>query len=187
MRLWFTPLPPCASLSARADIESLATIRPAIKRAEKMRTRGLLCLLLLSMLTGCAAPNGRRQVVSTDRAPKAIGPYSQAIRAGDTLYVAGQIALDPTTGEMVTGGIKTQTHQVLKNIGAILDAAGFSFNDAVQCQVFLTDLSYYSDMNQAYGEYFRTNPPARAVIQVSRIPRDGLLEIMVVAVKSPKR
>jgi 2-iminobutanoate/2-iminopropanoate deaminase len=152
-----------------------------------MRTRGLLYPLIFAMLAGCAAPDGRRQVVSTDRAPKAIGPYSQAIRAGNTLYVAGQIALDPATGEMVAGGIRTQTHQVLKNIGAILDAAGFSFNDVVQCQVFLTDLGNYSDVNQVYAEYFRTDPPARAVIQVSRIPRDGLLEIMVVAVKSPRR
>lgn len=115
---------------------------------------------------------------------KRIGPYSQAIRAGNTLYLAGQIALDPITGKMVTGDIKTQTHQVLKNIQAILDAAGFTLNDVVQCQVFLTDLNYYRDMNEVYAEYFEKNLPARAVIQVSRIPRDGLLEIMMIAVKS---
>jgi len=87
---------------------------------------------------------------------------------------------------MVTGDIKTQTHQVLKNIQAILDAAGFTLNDVVQCQIFLADLNYYSDMNEIYAEYFEKNLPARAVIQVGRIPRDGLIEIMMIAVKSSK-
>lgn len=149
-----------------------------------MKNFKLSCTLLFLLLIGCVAPNRQREVISTNQAPKAIGPYSQAIRAGNTLYLAGQIALEPITGKMVTGDIKTQTHQVLKNIQAILDAAGFSLNDVVQCQVFLTDLNYYRDMNEVYAEYFEKNLPARAVIQVSRIPRDGLLEIMMIAVKS---
>ncbi len=148
-----------------------------------MNTKDLVYLLML-LLAGCSTPDMKKEVILTDRAPKAIGPYSQAIRVGDTLYLAGQIAIDPTTGQMISGGIKAQTHQVLKNIQSVLFAAGFSMADVVQAQVFLKDLNEYGTMNAIYEEYFGENPPARAVVQVSRIPRDAQIEIMVIATKA---
>jgi 2-iminobutanoate/2-iminopropanoate deaminase len=148
-----------------------------------MNTKDLVCLLML-LLAGCSSPDMKKEVISTDKAPKAIGPYSQAIRVGDTLYLAGQIAIDPTTGQMISGGIKAQTHQVLKNIQSVLCAAGFSITDVVQSQVFLKDLNDYGMMNDIYEEYFGRHFPARAVVQVSRIPRDAQIEIMVIATKA---
>ena len=129
------------------------------------------------------APLADREIISTDNAPAAIGPYSQAIRVGNTLYLAGQIAIDPATGEMVAGGIEAQTHGVLKNIEAVLNAAGFSLNDVVQAQVFLADLNDYSAMNEVYASYFQEVKPARAAVQVARLPKDALVEIMVTAVR----
>ena len=125
-----------------------------------------------------------RQVISTDKAPAAIGPYSQAVLAGDTLYLAGQIPIDPATGQLTEADIKTQTHQVLKNIQAVLAAAGFSMADVVQVQVFLKDLNDFSAMNEVYAEYFTADPPARAAVEVSRLPRDSLIEIMATAKKT---
>jgi len=148
-----------------------------------LNTKDLVYLLML-LLAGCSTPNMKKEVISTDKAPKAIGPYSQAIRVGDTLYLAGQIAIDPTTGQMISGGIKAQTRQVLKNIQSVLCAAGFLITDVVQSQVFLKDLNDYGMMNDIYEEYFGRNPPVRAVVQVSRIPRDAQIEIMVIATKA---
>ena len=144
------------------------------------------CLLFLGILlfNGCASLPPDREVIAAKDAPAAIGPYSQAIRAGDALYLAGQIAIDPTTGDLVTGGIKEQTHQVLRNIQAVLRAAKFSISDVVQSQVFLSDLNDYSTMNAVYAEYFPKSPPARAAVQVARLPKDALIEIMVTAVKT---
>ncbi|MEX2530409.1 MAG: RidA family protein [Gemmatimonadota bacterium] len=123
--------------------------------------------------------------VSTPDAPEAIGPYSQAILVGSTLYLAGQIALDPTTGEMVEGGIEAETHQVLRNLGAVLEAAGFGFGDVVQSQVFLADLDDFQAMNAVYGEYVGDPAPARATVEVARLPRDARIEIQFVAVRRP--
>ncbi|RMI09799.1 MAG: RidA family protein [Calditrichaeota bacterium] len=145
----------------------------------------LLCGLLI--WAGCSPSPGPsaadREVISTDQAPAAIGPYSQAIRVGNTLYLAGQIALNPRTGQLVEGGIEAQTRQVLHNLQAVLQAAGFSLAEVTQVQIFLADLNDYGAMNRVYGEFFPENPPARAVVQVSRIPRDALIEVMMVAVK----
>ncbi len=138
----------------------------------------------LVLFLGCAAQPLDREVISTDNAPKAIGPYSQAIRVGNTVYLAGQIAIEPATGLMVAGGIEEQTHQVLKNIQAVLAAAGFTLDDVVQSQVFLSDLNNYAVMNAVYGSYFKVAPPARAAMQVARLPKDALIEIMVTAVKT---
>lgn len=135
------------------------------------------------VLAGCAPAAGGRTVVSTPEAPAAIGPYSQAVRAGGTLYVAGQIPLDPRTGRLVEGGIDAQTRQALDNVRAILRAAGFGMEDVVQVQVFLADLGDYAAFNEVYAGYFASAPPARAVVQVSRIPRDARLEVMVVAAR----
>lgn len=134
-------------------------------------------------LAACAPAAGRRAVVSTPEAPAAIGPYSQAVRVGGTLYVAGQIPLDPRTGRLVEGGIAAQTRQALDNVRAILHAAGFGMEDVVQVQVFLADLGDYAAFNGVYADYFPSAPPARAVVQVSRIPRDALVEVMVVAAR----
>jgi len=137
--------------------------------------------LLAFALFSCDSVNTKR-VISTEKAPKAIGPYSQAIQVNNTLYLAGQIALDPLTGKMVEDKIDIQTHRVMTNLEAVLSEAGFSFDDVVQTQVFLSDLNHYKPMNEIYAEYFSNKPPARAVVQAV-LPRDALVEIMMVAQK----
>ena len=146
------------------------------------------CLFLIGCTESFKVDSSENQsekvVISSENAPKAIGPYSQAIRVGNMLFLAGQIAIDPTTGKFVEGGIEEQTHQVLRNINAVLLEAGFSLKDVVQSQVFLSDLNNYSAMNSVYGTYFKESPPARAAMQVARLPLDALVEIMVTAVKT---
>jgi len=142
----------------------------------------LLCLVGF-ILTACNYDQNERKVIQTEKAPQAIGPYSQAIRADDFLYLAGQIAIDPTTGQMVTGGIEEQTEQVLKNINEVLREAGFGFRNVVQVQIFLTDLNNYDVVNKIYATYFENFPPARAVVEVARLPKDALIEILVTAQK----
>jgi len=146
--------------------------------------RILIILVLNLFIWACSSQPLEREVISTKDAPAAIGPYSQAIGVGNSLYLAGQIAIDPATGEFVEGGIKEQTHQVLKNIQAVLHAAGFSMDEVVQSQVFLSDLNDYGAMNAVYATYFKVAPPARAAVQVARLPKDALVEIMVTAVKT---
>lgn len=134
------------------------------------------------LFTACESEsNGLKKVIATDQAPKAIGPYSQAILVDGTLYLAGQIALDPSSGKLVEGGIEVQTHRVMQNLNAVLDAAGYRFDDVVQTQVFLSNLNHYKAMNSVYATYFDESPPARAVVEAARIPRDALVEIMMVA------
>ena len=134
------------------------------------------------LFTACESEsNGLKKVIATDQAPKAIGPYSQAILVDGTLYLAGQIALDPSSGKLVEGGIEVQTHRVMQNLNAVLDAAGYQFDDVVQTQVFLSNLNHYKAMNSVYATYFEERPPARAVVEAARIPRDALVEIMMVA------
>lgn len=130
------------------------------------------------------SPDVPREVISSEDAPAAIGPYSQAIRVGNALYCAGQIGIDPATGRLVSGGIEAQTRQALKNLQAVLREAGFTAKDVVQAQVFLADLNDYAAMNAAYAEVFGQSPPARAAVQVARIPKDASVEIMLTAVKS---
>jgi 2-iminobutanoate/2-iminopropanoate deaminase len=122
-----------------------------------------------------------REPISTLEAPGAIGPYSQAIRAGDFVFVSGQIPLDPATGALVAGGITEQTHRVLKNLDAILRAAGTSFNRVVKTTVYLADMAEFAAMNAVYAEYFPAPAPARATVQAARLPRDARVEIDVVA------
>ncbi len=136
----------------------------------------------LVLFTACESEsNGLKKVIATDQAPKAIGPYSQAILVDGTLYLAGQIALDPSSGKLVEGGIEVQTRRVMQNLNAVLDAAGYRFDDVVQTQVFLSNLNHYKAMNSVYATYFDERPPARAVVEAARIPRDALVEIMMVA------
>ena len=122
-----------------------------------------------------------RQPVSTEQAPKAIGPYSQAIRAGQLVFLSGQVGFDPATGQLVPGGISEQTHRVLQNIGAILSAAGLSFDHVVKTTVFLADMNDFAAMNDIYASYFRSPAPARSTVQAARLPRDAKVEIEVIA------
>ena len=126
--------------------------------------------------------NGKK-VVQSDAAPKALGPYSQAIVAGGMVYCAGQIPLDPATGNLVEGGIAEQTHQVLKNLRAVLKAAGSDLDRAVKTTVFLKSMDSFAAMNEVYGkpEYFGAAAPARSTVEVARLPRDVMVEIEVVA------
>jgi 2-iminobutanoate/2-iminopropanoate deaminase len=119
--------------------------------------------------------------VTTKEAPEAIGPYSQAVRAGDFLFASGQIALDPAAGALVPGGIVEQTHRVLQNLGAVLKAAGVSFDRVVKTTVYLADMSDFSAMNEIYATYFHAPAPARATVQAARLPRDVRVEIDLIA------
>jgi 2-iminobutanoate/2-iminopropanoate deaminase len=123
-----------------------------------------------------------RTVVSTSSAPPAIGPYSQAITAGEFVFCSGQIPLDPANGQLVEGDIEAQTRRVLDNIGEILRAAGASYDAVVRATVFLADLGDFAAMNEVYATYFPPPPPARSTVEVSRLPRDARIEIDVIAV-----
>lgn len=123
-----------------------------------------------------------RQAITTPNAPAAIGPYSQAIKAGNLLFLSGQIPLDPQTGNLVEGGIEVQTQQVFRNIGAILEAAGATFEHVVSVGVFLADMNDFAKVNEIYGTYFSAPFPARATVQVARLPRDCRIEIQVTGV-----
>jgi len=154
-------------------------------RNQERTAKDMKYFIITVLLIGCGAQQpADKEVISSENAPAAIGPYSQAIRAGNTLYLAGQIAIDPATGKMIEGGVEDQTHRVLKNIGAVLKEAGFTIDDVVQSQVFLSDLNNYGAMNAVYATYFKKNPPARAAVQVARLPLDALVEIMVTAVRT---
>ena len=122
-----------------------------------------------------------RQAVSTDQAPAAIGPYSQAVKSGDFLFLSGQIPLDPATGQIVSGGIEPQTRQVFANLGAILKAAGLSFDEVVSATVYVADMNDFAKVNEIYATYFSAPAPARATVQVARLPKDSLVEIQVIA------
>ena len=122
-----------------------------------------------------------RQAVSSEAAPEAIGPYSQAIRAGSLLFVSGQIPLDPATGAMIEGDIAAQTHRVFANLRAILEAAGGSFDHVVRTTVYLADMNDFAVVNEIYGTYFSSPAPARATVQAARLPRDAQVEIDLIA------
>ena len=123
----------------------------------------------------------QKKVVQTDKAPKAIGPYSQAIRTEAMIYTAGQTGLEPATGELIAGGVEEQTRQVLNNIRNVLEAAGSSLEHVVKTTVFLQDMNDFAKMNAIYAEYFGENPPARSTIAVAALPKGGLVEIEAVA------
>jgi 2-iminobutanoate/2-iminopropanoate deaminase len=122
-----------------------------------------------------------KSVVTTDRGPKPIGPYSQAIKSDGFVYLSGQVALDPKTGELVGADIRQQTERVFENIKGILEAAGGNFHHVVKTTVFLKDMNDFAAMNEVYAGYFTAAPPARSTVQVSRLPKDALVEIEVVA------
>lgn len=122
-----------------------------------------------------------KKIIATDQAPKAIGPYSQAVVSNGFVYVSGQIPLDPATGAVVSGGIAEQTARVLENMRAVLAAAGSSLEQVVKTTVYLKDLSHFAGMNEVFARYFPSNPPARAAIEAARLPRDVLVEIDAIA------
>jgi 2-iminobutanoate/2-iminopropanoate deaminase len=123
-----------------------------------------------------------RDIIATDQAPRAIGPYSQAIRAGNLLFCSGQIPIDPATGEFVSGGVAEQTEQVLRNLSAVLSSGKSSLSQVVKTTVFLADMDDFTAMNEVYGRFFGENPPARATVQAARLPRDARVEIDAVAI-----
>ena len=123
------------------------------------------------------------KIISTTNAPQAIGPYSQAIEANGTLYISGQIPLDPQTMEFVSDDLEAQTHQCLKNIQAILSEAGYTLENIVKCGIFLADMNDFTVVNDVYAQYFSNHKPARACVQVARLPRDAKIEIEAIAVK----
>jgi 2-iminobutanoate/2-iminopropanoate deaminase len=123
-----------------------------------------------------------KEIVATERAPRAIGPYSQAVRSGNFLFASGQIPIDPATGEFVAGGITEQTEQVMRNVSAILEAAGGDLEQVVKTTVFLADMDDFTAMNEVYGRFFGENPPARATVQAARLPRDARVEIEAIAI-----
>jgi len=147
----------------------------------------LYLFLLLSIMAGCSNQKITRITIQTDKAPAAIGPYSQAVAVGNTLYLAGQLGMDPATGKLVAGGVEAQTTRAMENIKAVLDKAGFSFDDIVVAQIFLADMNDFAVFNKIYATYFKNNLPARAVVQPARLPRDGAVEIMMTAVKTNDR
>ena len=146
--------------------------------------RIMAAVFLMAICAGCSNEGAHSEIISSPKAPSAIGPYSQAVRVGNRLYLSGQLGLDPATGKFKGQGFEAQARQALENQTAILEAAGFSLKDVVQCQVFLTDMENYPAFNAIYREYFESDFPARAVLEVSRIPADGLVEIMMVAERS---
>lgn len=151
-----------------------------------MDSLSLISLGLAALLLGCTttnAPSPEQQVISTEAAPEAIGPYSQAIQVGNTIYCSGQVGIDPKTGDLVEGGIEAETRQALENLEAVLNEAGASVGDVTQVQVFLTDLEEYDAMNEVYRNYFEEAPPARAAVEASGLPAGARVEILVTAQK----
>lgn len=145
-----------------------------------LKLAGLSTLLAMA---GCAHQGMKPQVIATDNAPKAIGPYSQAVRVGPMVFLAGQIPIDPKTNQLLVGTIEEETTLVLNNLKAVLEASGMSMADVVSTTVFMKDLNDFPKMNTVYGTYFQNNPPARATVQVARLPRDVKVEIAAIAVK----
>jgi 2-iminobutanoate/2-iminopropanoate deaminase len=131
------------------------------------------------------ASEAKRRAISSPYAPRAIGPYSQAVAAGDWVFCSGQIPLDPATGELVgASDVRAQARQVMRNLGAVLEAAGLTFADVVKTTIFLADLSDFAPVNEVYGAFFPSEPPARATVQVAGLPRGALLEIDAIAHRS---
>ena len=122
-----------------------------------------------------------REIVSTQEAPMAIGPYSQAVKHDGFVFVSGQVPLDPSSGELVDGSVAEQTRRVMENLGAVLKAAGAGFENVVKVTAFLTDMNDFAEFNDAYGEYFRSQPPARATVGVSGLPKNARVEVECIA------
>ena len=121
------------------------------------------------------------EVIKTDKAPGAVGPYSQGIKVGDFLFASGQIALDPAKGKLVSGGVVAEAVQVMKNLGGLLEAAGLTYDDVVKTTVFITNIDFFGAVNEVYGKYFKNTLPARSCVEVGKLPKGALVEVEVVA------
>jgi 2-iminobutanoate/2-iminopropanoate deaminase len=152
-----------------------------MNRRKFLAAAGLAAAAASRAFGGTRRSTKMKKQVQTDKAPKAIGPYSQGIIANGFVFCSGQIPIDPATGELNTGAIEEQTRQVLKNVGAVLEAAGSSYDDVVKCTVFLQDMNDFAKMNAVYAEFFKAPSPARAAVQVARLPRDVKVEIEAIA------
>ena len=150
-------------------------------------TLAILALALMDVLplsrSSCRITALMREVISTKDAPQAIGPYSQAIKANGFIFVSGQVAIDPATQQVIQGGVATQTDRVLRNLSEILEAAGSGLGKVVRSTVFLKNMSEFTAMNEVYGKYFSSSPPARSTVEVARLPKDVLVEIDVIALE----
>lgn len=124
-----------------------------------------------------------KTIINTTKAPAPIGPYNQAVLAGDTLYISGQIPINPETGELNNATLQDETHQCMKNLGAILVKAGMSFSNVVKSTIFITDMKRFAEINEVYGQYFTENPPARETVQVAALPKFVNVEISMIAIK----
>jgi 2-iminobutanoate/2-iminopropanoate deaminase len=142
----------------------------------------LLMFSIFFLLSTIFGGKMEKKVVFTEKAPKPIGPYSQAIIAGNLIFTAGQIPIDPATNQVVQGDIKEQTRRVLENLRAILESVGATFDDIVKVTIYMKDLNEFSAMNEVYSEYFKNSPPARTTVEVSRLPRDVRIEIDLIAI-----
>jgi 2-iminobutanoate/2-iminopropanoate deaminase len=141
-------------------------------------------LAAAALASGCAMPGHKSQVIATKEAPEAIGPYSQAIKHGPLVFLAGQIPIDPKTNQLMSdASIEEQTRLVLENLRAVLAASGMTMEDVVSTSVFLKDMNDFPKMNAVYGTYFKSSPPARATVEVSRLPRDVKVEISAIAAR----
>lgn len=147
--------------------------------------RIIFMLLVCSLISGCQPSSKKaaeKEIITTPNAPAAIGPYSQAIKIGNTLYCSGQIAIDPGTGNLVTDTIENETKQVLENLGAVLLAAGMNYSDVVSVTIYMTDMENYSRINAVYAQYFKDQPPARAAVEVVNLPKYVNVEISCIAI-----
>lgn len=143
----------------------------------------LIALCLWLVFEPAGSDTASRKVIETEQAPAAIGPYSQAVQMGNTLWFAGQIGLDPETGDLAGSDISSQSEQVFQNLQAVGEAAGFTFADVVEVEVYLTDIGHYQTFNEIYATFFDGYKPARAVVEVSDLPRSALVEVKMTAVK----
>ncbi len=153
-----------------------------MKRRDALIAIGAASVLAAKALSASQRSEEMKKEVKTDKAPQAIGPYSQGIVANGFVFCSGQIPIVPQTGQLDTGGIEDQTRQVLKNVSAVLEAAGTSLDNVVKATVFLQDMNDFAAMNKVYAEFFKTPFPARAAVQVARLPRDVKVEIEVIAI-----
>ncbi len=142
-------------------------------------------VLLSTLIFSCTqkTENMSKTIISTEKAPAAIGPYSQAVLAGHTLYCSGQIAINPATGELDKSSIENETRQVMANVGEVLKAAGMDYSNVVKASIFMKDMNQYAAINGVYAEFFTQEPPAREAVEVARLPKDVNVEISVIAVR----
>lgn len=154
-----------------------------MKRRNALLTLSCLALAGPNLFSCKRRSKQMKKEIKTDKAPKAIGPYSQAIMANGLIFASGQIAINPSTGELITGTIEEETRLVLNNLKSVLEAAGSSFDKVIKCTVFLQNMDDFSSMNAVYGEFFKPPYPARAAVQVARLPKDVKVEIEAIAIQ----